>query len=172
MTTEGLPTLHDRVPELAGELAERGSLGVMALDVSSMGVVEDEYGSDAYAEVRRRLFKILAEQRGKDFRGDDVLALDEPRGLQIILFLDRKRRRSNPTTIADVKLVRSRLMASLAPALARAAFPYIKSPPPVEVGYAMAVHNPLIHPERILPRGPRESASKPSTVRSLMRMIG
>jgi EAL domain-containing protein (putative c-di-GMP-specific phosphodiesterase class I) len=48
--------------------------------------------------------------------------------------------------------VRSRLIASLAPNLARAGFPYIKNPPPVEVGYAMAVHNPLIHPERILRR--------------------
>jgi EAL domain-containing protein (putative c-di-GMP-specific phosphodiesterase class I) len=159
------------VPELAGELAERGSLGVMALDVSSMGVVEDEYGSDAYAEVRRRLFKILAEQRGKDFRGDDVLALDEPRGLQIILFLDRKRRRSNPTTIADVKLVRSRLMASLAPALARAAFPYIKSPPPVEVGYAMAVHNPLIHPERILRRALAEASDYAAHARRAEQLL-
>ena len=150
--TETIPTYHERVPELAGELAERGSLGILVLDASSMGTVEDEYGSDAYAEVRRRLFKIMGEQRGKDFRTDDLLALDQARGLQFILFLDRKRRRSNPTTVADLKLVRSRLTASLAPNLARAAFPYIKTPPPVEVGYAMAVHNPLIHPERIVRR--------------------
>ena len=150
--TQSIPTYHERVPELAGELAERGSLGIMVLDASSMGVVEDEYGSDAYAEVRRRLFKVMGEQRGKDFRTDDLLALDQARGLQFILCLDRKRRRNNPTTVADLKLVRSRLLASLAPNLARAAFPYIKTPPPVEVGYAMAVHNPLIHPERIVQR--------------------
>ena len=53
---ETIPTYHERVPELAGELAERGSLGIMVLDASSMGMVEDEYGSDAYAEVRQRLF--------------------------------------------------------------------------------------------------------------------
>jgi EAL domain-containing protein (putative c-di-GMP-specific phosphodiesterase class I) len=150
--TEAIPTYQERVPELAGELAERGSLGVIVLDATSMAVVEDEYGSDAYAEVRRRLFKIMGEQRGKDFRNDDLLALDRGRGLQFIVFLDRKRRRSNPTTVADLKLVRSRLMASLAPNLARASFPYIKYPPAVEVGYAMAVHNPLIHPERIMRR--------------------
>jgi EAL domain-containing protein (putative c-di-GMP-specific phosphodiesterase class I) len=150
--TEAIPTYQERVPELAAELAERGSLGVIVLDASVMGTVEDEYGTDAYAEVRKRLFKIMAEQRGKDFRADDVLALDQARGLQFILFLDRKRRRTNPTTVADVKVLRSRLLASLAPNLARAAFPYIKTPPPIEVGYAMAVHNPLIHPDRILRR--------------------
>jgi EAL domain-containing protein (putative c-di-GMP-specific phosphodiesterase class I) len=147
-----IPTYHERVAELAGELAERGSVGIVVLDASSMGTVEDEYGSDAYAEVRRRLFKTFREQRGKDFRADDLLALDAPRGLQFILCLDRKRRRSNPTTVADLKIVRARLMASLAPSLAKAAFPYRKTPPPVEVGFAMAVHNPLIHPERIVRR--------------------
>ncbi len=150
--SEHIPTYHERVPEVAGELAERGSVGIVVLDASSMGTVEDEYGSDAYAEVRRRLFKVMGEQRGKDFRTDDLLALDQPRGLQFVLFLDRKRRRSNPTTVADLKLVRTRLLASLAPNLARAGFPYIKTPPPVEIGYAMAVHNPLIHPERIVRR--------------------
>jgi EAL domain-containing protein (putative c-di-GMP-specific phosphodiesterase class I) len=74
-----------------------------------------------------------------------------------MLFLDRKRRRANPATVADAKVLRSRLLASLAPNLARAAFPYIKNPPPVEVGYAMAVHNPLIHPERILRRALAEA---------------
>jgi EAL domain-containing protein (putative c-di-GMP-specific phosphodiesterase class I) len=39
-------------------------------------------------------------------------------------------------------------MASLAPSLARAAFPYLKTPPRIEVGYGMAVYNPLVHPER------------------------
>ena len=43
-------------------------------------------------------------------------------------------------------------MASLVPNLARAAFPYLKTPPRIEVGYAMAVHNPLVHPERIVRR--------------------
>ena len=38
------------------------------------------------------------------------------------------------------------------PSLARAAFPYLKTPPRIEVGYAMAVHNPLVHPERIVRR--------------------
>jgi EAL domain-containing protein (putative c-di-GMP-specific phosphodiesterase class I) len=155
--TEGIPAYQERVPELADELAERGSLGVVVLDASGMGQVEDEYGADAYAEVRKRLFKIMAEQRGKDFRSEDVLALDQPRGLSFILFLDRKRRRTNPASVSDAKVLRARLLASLAPNLARAGFPYIKSPPPIEVGYAMAVHNPLIHPERILRRALQEA---------------
>src|SRR5439155_10882140 len=97
-------------------------------------------------------FKILAEQRGKDYRNEDVLALDKPRGHHFIIFLERKRRRSTPPSVADLKAVRARLMTTLAANLGRAAFPYIKTPPLIEVGYGMAVYNPLMHPERIIRR--------------------
>lgn len=155
--TEPIAPYHDRIPDLGVELAERGCLGTIVLDASAMTVIEDEYGSDAYDEVRRRMFTILAEQRGKDYRNEDVLALDKPRGHHFILFLERKRRRNSPPSVADLKAVRARLMTSLAANLARAAFPYIKSPPLIEVGYGMAVYNPLLHPERILRRAVLEA---------------
>jgi EAL domain-containing protein (putative c-di-GMP-specific phosphodiesterase class I)/GGDEF domain-containing protein len=155
--SEPVPAYHERIPELAADLAERGCLGVMVLDTSSMTQVEDEYGSDAYDEVRHRTFKILAEQRGKDYRNEDILCLDKPRGHNFIVFLERKRRRNNPPSVADLKAVRSRMITSLAANLGRAAFPYIKNPPVVEVGYGMALYNPLLHPERILRRAVLEA---------------
>jgi hypothetical protein len=103
---EPIPPYHERIPELAAELADRGCLGVILLDTSSLTSIEDEYGSDAYDEVRRRTFKILAEQRGKDYRNEDILCLDKPRGHHFILFLERKRRRNNPPSVADLKAVR------------------------------------------------------------------
>jgi EAL domain-containing protein (putative c-di-GMP-specific phosphodiesterase class I) len=139
---------HEHLPELARDLAERGSLGVVVLDASPLGAIESEYGSEAFEEVRARITAILLEQQGKDYRNDDVLALDRPRGLRFLLMLGRKRRRSVPTTPTDLKAMQSRVMATLAPSLGRAAFPYLKTPPRIEVGYGMAVHNPLVHAER------------------------
>ncbi|HET7747483.1 MAG TPA: hypothetical protein VFM29_09295, partial [Vicinamibacteria bacterium] len=150
--TEPVRSYHDHVTTVSAELLDRGSQGIVLLDASPLRVIEDQYGSDVYGEVRRRLFKILSEQRGKDYRNEDVLALDEPRGLRFLFFLDRKRRRTLPTTIADLKAMRTRMLATLAPAMVRAAFPYVKYGPVVEVGYAMAVYNPLMHPERIVRR--------------------
>jgi len=63
--SEPIPPYHERIPELSAELADRGCLGVIVLDTSALTSIEDEYGSDAYDEVRRRTFKILAEQRQK-----------------------------------------------------------------------------------------------------------
>ena len=63
---------NDHLTEIGRELAERGSQGVMVLDASSMGAIETAYGSDAYEEVRQRLFTIFGEQQGKDFRTGDI----------------------------------------------------------------------------------------------------
>jgi EAL domain-containing protein (putative c-di-GMP-specific phosphodiesterase class I) len=145
-----IPSYTEYLPSLARELAERGSQGVLVLDASVLGAVESEYGSDAAEEVRQRCFTILREQQGKDYRSDDVVALDRPRGLRFMLFLGRKRRRSVPVTGGDLRAAWSRLQTTLVPSLARTAFPYLKTPPRIEVGYAMAVYNPLLNPERIV----------------------
>ncbi|HEU0104931.1 MAG TPA: EAL domain-containing protein [Vicinamibacteria bacterium] len=155
--SEPIPPYHERIPELAAELAERGCLGVIVLDTSALTSIEEAYGSDAYDEVRRRTFKTLAEQRGKDYRSEDILCLDKPRGHNFIIFLERKRRRNHPPSVADLKAVRTRMISSLAANLGRAAFPYIKTPPLIEVGYGMAVYNPLLHAERILRRAVLEA---------------
>ena len=157
--TEALHPYPHHLGELAQELSERGSQGLVVIDASALAAIEDEYGITAYDEVRKRVLATLQEQRGKDYRQEDILSLDRHRGLRFLLFLARKRRRALPTSAADLRIVQSRVMGSLVPNLARCAFPYRKSPPDVEVGYAMAVFNPLIHTERLV-RGAFRDALK------------
>src|SRR5262249_15826335 len=92
---------HEHLEEIGTELAERGSQGLLVLDASSLSVIEEEDGSEPFEEVRQRLFAILREQKGKDYRNDDLLALDRPRGLRPLLFLGRKRRKSVAMTPSD-----------------------------------------------------------------------
>ena len=154
---EPIAPYHERLPDLERELTDRGSLGLLVLDAAPLGTIEDEYGTPAYEEVRQRVFKILEESRGKDYRQGDVLCLDRPRGLRFLFLLDRKRRRSVPLSVADLRTARGRVVASLAPNIARAAFPYIKTPPRLDVGHGLAVHNPLLHTERVIERALEEA---------------
>jgi EAL domain-containing protein (putative c-di-GMP-specific phosphodiesterase class I) len=150
--TEPFPAYHEKLPELQALLAERGSVGVVVLDAHALSALEYEYGSEPYEEVRQRLFRVFTEQRGRDFRAGDVVALDEPRGLRFLIFLDRKRRQALPVTPADVRTVRGRLASSLVPNLARTVFPYFKSPLRMELGHSLALQNPLVRAERIIRR--------------------
>ena len=121
--SEPIATFHERLPDLSAQLAERGSLGLVVIDASALAAIEYEYGAEAYEEVRQRVFKLLGEQRGKDYRADDLLTLDEPRGLRFMLFLEPKRRRGLPFTSTDLRAVRTRLLGSLVPSLARVRLP-------------------------------------------------
>ncbi len=155
--SEPLPTYHDRLTELSESLSERGSLGLVVIDASVLAGIEYEYGVDAYQEVRQRIFKVLREQKGKDYREGDLMALDEPHGLRFLIFLDRKRRRNLPLTMGDIKVFEARLRTSLLPNMARSTFPYLKTPPRLDLGYGLALYNPLVHPSRIVSRAFQEA---------------
>lgn len=149
---ESVEPYHEALGELGAQLADRGSLGVMLLDANALSAIEQEYGSDPYEEVRGRLLRILAEQRGKDYRTSDLVALDEPAGLRFLFFLDKKRRKNIPLSVADLRACRNRFAASLLPSLARATFPYLKSPPRLPLGYGIGLHNSIVSTKRILAR--------------------
>ena len=163
--SEPVRPFHDHLEALGALLAEQGSVGLLALDAGALGEIEGDYGVEAYNEVRQRLMTVLDEQRGKDYRADDLVALDQPRGLIVLLFLASRRRREKPVTPVELRAARSRLALSLAPALARAVFPYRKSAPEVDTGAALALHNPLLHPSRVVERALREALESAAQVR-------
>jgi len=161
LSHEAIPVLHEQLAELAQELAERGHLGLLTIDVSTFDEIEHKYGTEAYSQVRQRVLETLSEQSGKDFRGDDLLALDQPLGNCLLLFLGRKRRRQLALSASDLRATCSRLRKTLLPTLHRATFPYMKVPPRTALGYGLAIHNPLVSPTRILGwalQGARECA--------------
>jgi EAL domain-containing protein (putative c-di-GMP-specific phosphodiesterase class I) len=157
MSASEIKPYHEALNQLSADLQERGSLGVVLLDCSSFEPIEEEYGSDAFQEVRQRVLKILAEQRGKDYRAEDVVALDEPGSMRFLFFLDKKRKRNLPVSVADLRAARNRFVTTLVAGLGRAGFPYMKSPPRMHLGYGVGVHNPLVGTRRVLARALRDA---------------
>ncbi len=150
VSTDDLPTYHDSLSALAARLEEHGSLGLMVVDASALAAIEPEYGHEAHQDVRQRIVKVLREHAGRDYRQGDLWTLDRPEGSQLIMFLERKRRKNVPFSHADFRTVRARLMAAIVPHLVRASFPYLKAAPRMEVAYGLALQNPLMHPDRII----------------------
>jgi EAL domain-containing protein (putative c-di-GMP-specific phosphodiesterase class I) len=167
---EPFASYHETIPELRAQLADRGSLGLVLIDTSALAALEFEYGSEPYEEVRQRMFRVLTEQRGRDYRNGDILATDEPHGLRFLLFLDRKRRQSIPVTSTDLRSVRTRLTSALVPALSRTVFPYFKAPLRIEVGHALALQNPLVEAGRIVRRAIDEAVESAAHYRRMDEM--
>ena len=50
---------HNQLAELTAQLAEHGSLSVVLLDCSSFEAIEEEYGSNAFQQVRGRVLQVF-----------------------------------------------------------------------------------------------------------------
>lgn len=146
----GLPQFQRLGAELSAALSERRVVGVLRMDLSFLERIEAEYGLAAWGDVRKRVASVIEEHRGKEFRADDVVAVDEERGTGLVMFLGPKRRKDAPLTTADLETAADRLRGGMLRALGRTAFPYLKSPPAIPVGAALALHNPLLSVQRVV----------------------
>jgi EAL domain-containing protein (putative c-di-GMP-specific phosphodiesterase class I) len=153
---ESIHSYEKQLPGLARELAAHGSMALVLLDVSSFVAIEEQYGTQTYRTVRQNLFKLLEDLVGKDLRKEDILALDEPFGVRILLFLERRRKMATDV-FQGLEALRQRLSTDLMPQLERTAQPYLKNPPQIAIGFGVALHNPLLDPSRIIFRAIREA---------------
>jgi EAL domain-containing protein (putative c-di-GMP-specific phosphodiesterase class I) len=153
---ESIRTYHEHLPFLTEELKKNGNLSLLLVDVSPFGVIEEQYGLFTYDLVRQSLFTLLIEQAGKEYRKEDIVALEEPSGERILLFLSPARKAS-ACSYENLRVLRVRLMNTLIPKMLRTALPYLKNPPAISVGYALGLHNPLADPRHIVLRIIREA---------------
>jgi EAL domain-containing protein (putative c-di-GMP-specific phosphodiesterase class I) len=149
-------TYHEHLPALTEELKQNGSLSLMLLDVSLFSAIEEQYGLHTYNSVRQSIFTLLVEQAGKEYRQEDIVALDEPTGMRILLFLSPARKEV-AYTYENLRIMRVRLMNTLIPKLLRTALPYLKTPPAISIGFAVGIYNPLVDPHHIVLRIIREA---------------
>jgi EAL domain-containing protein (putative c-di-GMP-specific phosphodiesterase class I) len=154
--SQSIRTYHEHLPVLTDELIKNRSLSLILLDISPFSVIEEQYGIHTYTLVRQQLFAVLAEQSGKDYRKEDILTLEEPEGLRILLFLSAPRN-AQAVSYESLKSLRVRLMSALIPKLLRTALPYLKVPPHIPIGFAMGIYNPLMDPHHIILRIIREA---------------
>jgi EAL domain-containing protein (putative c-di-GMP-specific phosphodiesterase class I) len=150
---------HEHLPCLTEELIKNGSLSLILLDISPFSAIEEQYDICTYSSVRQQIFSLLMEQSGKDYREEDILALEEPGGLRILLFLN-SRRQTSSSYYEDLESLRVRLMSVLVPKLLRTAQPYLKILPRVSIGFAMGIYNPLMDPRHIIMRIVREALDR------------
>ncbi len=152
-------TYHEHLPTLTEELIRNGSISMLLLDISPFSIIEEQYGLHTYAIVRQQIFSLLIEQSGKDYRKEDIMALEEPGGLRILFFLS-PRRLSEGSRHKSLESLRTRLMNVLVPKLLRTSLPYLKVPPRIAIGFAVGIHNPLMDPRHIILRTIREALER------------
>jgi EAL domain-containing protein (putative c-di-GMP-specific phosphodiesterase class I)/GGDEF domain-containing protein len=148
-----IPTYHERLSPLNGQLRELGHLALLLIDVSELAQVEHDYGSRAFESVLSLVSQLVSELRGSDVRSEDLLALSERGGTAFLLFLTPRRAvEEGPPRIAELEALATRVGDRLNRRLASLSSPYLRGRRKVAVGYGVVFHNPLIMTERVVTR--------------------
>ena len=148
-----IPTHHEQLAVLTGQLRQHGHLALVLVDASEFAQVEHDFGSRAFEQVLTIVGGLVGELQGTEVRRSDLLALDERGGNAFLLFLSPSRGEDDGRPrIADLEAVSQRIEDQLNRKLSSCPSPYLRGRRQVTVGYAVVFHNPLIMAERVVAR--------------------
>ncbi len=148
-----IPTYHERLGQLIGQLRDQGHLGLVLIDASELAQVEHDYGSKAFQQVLSMVSGLVGELQGKEVRTADMLALNDRGGNAFLLFLSpRRSEQERSPRIADLEAIAQRVAEQLNRKLGDLSSPYLRGRRKVTVGFAVVFHNPLIMAERVISR--------------------
>lgn len=109
----GLPFLTSIYDDIWERLKGRREIGYIFFDLVHFSDLQEKYGKDKCKQLLRSLGKTMAQQRGKLFREDDLIALGTSAPHQFVLFLFSPPRRKNVFSPNDLKLISSRITHKL-----------------------------------------------------------
>jgi len=154
--SEPIRLYHEHLPSLVESLTQSGSLALILLDVTPFNAIEEQYGTQTYRSIRQQLFTLLLEQSGKEYREGDILTLEEPGGVNLLLFLSPGHKETC-ISFELLKTLRLCLIEQLIPKLLRTSLPYLKQQPQISIGYALGINNSILDPHHIILRIIREA---------------
>lgn len=145
-----LPALPSILHDVRILLESNGHIGIIALDLEPLSLIESECGSAIYNEVLARVSAEVGRARSTILRASELLCSIRPYGEQIALFLDTPRE-TRAMTSELLEGVADRVWLELAPRVLDIVRPFgLRSS--FHLGYSVVLQNPLIQTERLIYR--------------------
>ncbi|MCX5739003.1 MAG: EAL domain-containing protein, partial [Proteobacteria bacterium] len=134
------------ISEAAGQVAatfgRAGALAVLMADASSLGELERRYGSEAHEQALAQLAEILGAACNEIVPGRAVIARGEVGRGELVTMIPCARAETELFT-KGLPAIERAIRVLLARQGARAVYPYLRELPPIAVGRAYVLRNPL-----------------------------
>lgn len=146
----GLSSYLVYLPELESKLHNEKALGVIYVDASHFSFIEQKYGASYFEEIMKKISNALINIRGDAIRKNDVIALSEVQGCSFLIFLSEPRKENGKDLLfkEDVENACERVQEYLYHTLFMDLYNYLNKLPKINVGYSMAIHNPMVEIKR------------------------
>jgi len=135
-----LPGLGERLAPVRERFEARGVVGVLVVDVAFLGDVERRHGLEARAHAARALSAMVQEVAAERLEGGDVALMGESGRDEVVVLVFRP--------LQDARFYRQELpgfgqaLRQAVERRARVFYPYLRRPPAIECGTAVALRNP------------------------------
>ncbi len=166
---ERFPPYQELFVSLKQRLAESGFLALLLIDVSDINWIEKHYGSRVYDQLMRVVREVVAELREREFRRDDLIAVNEKAGDIFMIFLV-PRSGDDSLLAEDLEKVGDRVEEYISRRINKLAFPILRKHPEISVGTSLVLRNPILREERLIVRGIEEAKQAAQTRRELHRL--
>jgi EAL domain-containing protein (putative c-di-GMP-specific phosphodiesterase class I) len=156
--TLGMRSYVEEIAEVSARLKSNGAMGLILIDASSLGRIEDGYGTEAFERTHDRLHQHILEACAADLEEGDLVVSGELGSEQVAIFLFRPRghdvfyRESLGAIVAAIE-------AKFLQSGNQIVYPYGRDAPRLPVGQAMLFHNPGIREERQVREGMKAAAA-------------
>jgi EAL domain-containing protein (putative c-di-GMP-specific phosphodiesterase class I) len=146
-----LPTLAAVLDDVRRLMEERGTLGLVYIDLSGFGRAEARYGSEVYDQLVQAFAHALLSLRAEGRLGPrDIIAAMSVHGDKFLVFM--RGSEGSPVDPSALDGRARRLRDQLAQAVVRFLPPGFTEPPEFRQGYALMYRDPMLRAERSIHR--------------------
>ena len=149
--SSGQTTLQSLLPALVEQLTKDGYLGMILVDAAPLNVIEKVHGSATFDRILDSIYSSIGALRGTLLRTEDLIAASGHYGEQFLVILSQKRTGGN-LKHEDLEMVADRVHIALLSRVIELVTEYSGAVPRIDIGFATAIHNPMLRAERVLYR--------------------
>jgi EAL domain-containing protein (putative c-di-GMP-specific phosphodiesterase class I) len=166
-TIRGRPSrFGEELSTITAQFTVEGALGLLLIDASRLGLIERQYGGEAYRHAMDDLGGMVHDLLGDRLSINDMIVTGETGRSEILVLVFRE---PSETRFYKQELVELRRLLSdgLTRRANRVGYPYLKQVPPPNVGTGAALRNPTIRAEAQVSAALREAREEADLVARL-----
>jgi EAL domain-containing protein (putative c-di-GMP-specific phosphodiesterase class I) len=133
----------EALPRITEQFTLEGALGVVVVEASRLGVIERQYGAEAYSHAISNLVDLIRELVGDALSINDLVLTGETGRQEVLLLLFREPNESGFYK-RELPELRRLLLEGFGDRGGRVGYPYLRQSPPLQIGTGASLRNPTI----------------------------
>jgi len=145
----GLSTIIEQYEKIEESFDLQQYLACISIHIERLNKIESLFGSQVYNQIISQIVGILGQVKKDAFRNDDIFVVDLI-GVDVYLIFLSAPREKDTQLLDHLESIAERVRVHMEQDVFRIVYPYLKEFTRPNIGYAMAIQNPMINNIRLI----------------------